>query len=310
VERIGLLDGLELLSPYPAAIMGDALLVADLHLGIEEDLELQGIHVPYDISGEIRNTVLDALREGGTRRLIVIGDLKHELGSGLRAEYDEVGKLLRGAAELGVKTSLVRGNHDNFIAPTVRRLGGEVLQDFAMIDGCCLAHGHADFRPGNRGCRCLVIGHEHPTVTVMDEVGVKHRFKAFLWGKVDGVETLVLPSPNPLAGGMPVNEVGANELLSPILRRIGVDSFEVYALEPREAIVHMATVDALRALLAPRHRVNGSNVLYRAVRQADHGARSKPMPSARATIPRWTKYTWRTASSASNSFSADTASTG
>ena len=250
MERVGVRGNLALLSPYPAAVLGDSLLVADLHLGMEEDLEAQGVHVPYNVSADVRGMVLEALALSGARRLVVLGDLKHEFGSGLYAEYEEVRGLVEGARRLGAGVVLVRGNHDNFIAPVLRKLGGEVFQDFLRMEDCCLLHGHADFSPRDNGCGCVVMGHEHPTVVLRDEVGVKHRFKAFLWGEVEGARVLVLPSPNPLAQGMPVNEVGREDLLSPLLRRADVDSFEVYAVEPREVLVHMATVRALRALLA------------------------------------------------------------
>lgn len=250
VEAIELRKSLAILSPYPAAVLDDALLVADLHLGMEEDLELQGIHVPYNVSADVRGMVLEALARSNARRLMILGDLKHELGSGLRVEYEEVEGLLRGARELGVDVALVRGNHDNFIAPVVNRLGGRVFQDFARVGDCCLIHGHMDFRPDENGCQCLVMGHEHPTVTLKDDVGIKHRFKAFLWGAVGGSSVLVLPSPNPLAQGMPVNEVEPGDLISPVLRRADVDSFDVYALEPREAVIRLATVAVLRTLLA------------------------------------------------------------
>jgi len=249
-----LLEGGLRLLPHPAAALDDALLVADLHLGMEEALELEGVHLPYDLSGEVRRAVLGALGELGARRLVIAGDLKHELGAGLRSEYEEVRALVLGARELGAEVVLVRGNHDNFIAPAVERLGGRGVEGPLEGGGCCVVHGHLDVDARALGCGCLVMGHEHPTVTLVDEVGLKHRFKAFLWGEAGGARVLVLPSPNPLAQGTPVNEVGREDLMSPILRRTGVDGFEVYALEPREAVVRLATVGALRALLAEGRR--------------------------------------------------------
>ncbi len=254
VDRIRLRDDLSILQPYPAALLGDSLLVADLHLGMEEDLEIQGIHVPRNVSAEVRRLVLEALELSGAEELVILGDLKHEFGAGLHAEYREVEELIKGAASLRARVKLVRGNHDNYIAPVVSRLGGSVIQDVLRVGDCCLTHGHLDLRPEDLGCGCLAMGHEHPTVTLRDEVGVKHRFKAFLWGRA-GMDVLVLPSPNPLAQGMPVNEVEPQDLLSPILRRFDVDSFEVYAVEPRGLVVRLATVGALRALLHASRRI-------------------------------------------------------
>lgn len=237
-----------IVAPYPALYVHSlsALLMSDLHLGLEEDVESKGVALPVDVYPEVREMVLNSIKTSGARRFIVLGDLKHEFGGRLYSEYVEVRDLVNLVKSLGVEMCLVRGNHDNFIIPVLKAMGVAVVDDALRVSGYCLTHGHDDIELN--GCRVVVMGHEHPTVTLRDESGVKLRFKAFIRGRMGPIEVYVLPSVNPLAHGTPINEITADELLSPMLRKTDIDSFEVYVLDPGVGVMKFPRVGLLRAL--------------------------------------------------------------
>ena len=60
----------------PALRVGDALVVADLHIGIEEELREKGVEIPSRAEVMGRRLVDLASRTGATD-LIVLGDVKH-----------------------------------------------------------------------------------------------------------------------------------------------------------------------------------------------------------------------------------------
>jgi putative SbcD/Mre11-related phosphoesterase len=238
-----------IVAPYPALYIRSlsALVVSDLHLGLEEDIESKGVSLPMGVYPEIKEMILDSIRLSGAGILIILGDLKHEFGGRLYSEYVEVKDLVGSVMSAGLDVVLVRGNHDNFIVPVLKRLGAKIY-DSLRVEGYCFAHGHEDLEVS--GCRAVVIGHEHPTVALRDDTGVKLKFKAFIVGKHNGAEVYVLPSFNPLVHGTPINEVNVNELLSPILRRSDVDSFDVYVVDPGVDVVKFPKIRFLRSLIS------------------------------------------------------------
>src|SRR5256886_16418847 len=54
----------------------DALVVADLHIGLEEELREKGVHIPSRAEAMGRKLAEIAARRGASR-IIILGDVKH-----------------------------------------------------------------------------------------------------------------------------------------------------------------------------------------------------------------------------------------
>src|SRR5207245_5992683 len=67
---------LEPIPDEPVLMADDALVVADLHIGLEEELQEKGIRIPSRAEGMGRKLAEIADRRGASR-LIVLGDVKH-----------------------------------------------------------------------------------------------------------------------------------------------------------------------------------------------------------------------------------------
>ncbi|MBI4399902.1 hypothetical protein HY570_04085, partial [Candidatus Micrarchaeota archaeon] len=62
----------------PALLYKDCLIVADVHLGVEQELIEKGIRV-HSITNKIKNELISILEETKAKKLIFAGDLKHNI---------------------------------------------------------------------------------------------------------------------------------------------------------------------------------------------------------------------------------------
>jgi len=230
----------------------DTLVVADLHLGYEEALSERGVYVPPVQLSVIKRLLGLMLDETKASRLVILGDVKHEFGSALRQEWREVLDLFSWLKERGVRAEVVRGNHDNFLIPILRKL--EVpLHDPALVEeGYVMVHGHKPLPPEAylEDVRYVLMGHEHPAVLFRDELGVKMKFKCFLEGEYEGKRLVVVPAISPLMPGTEVNVAEPSSLLSPILRSSDLDAFRVYIVDMEAGVYDFGPLASLKAALS------------------------------------------------------------
>jgi len=234
MELVKLTKGLSIVAPYPSLFLDreEALIVADLHLGLEEEQESKGIHIPYTTFPKILELVLDPIKALNCKKVFLLGDIKHEFGKPLKYEWFTTKKLIKSIRSLGAEPEVIRGNHDNYIIWILKDLEVKLYEERLDLNKFTLSHGHLKLEDFNH----LIMGHEHPVIALKDELGIKHRFKAFLDGKIEGKRVTVLPSVSPLALGLDINEVPSEELLSPILKGKDIGDLWVYLLEPKVAL--------------------------------------------------------------------------
>jgi putative SbcD/Mre11-related phosphoesterase len=239
-----------LVTPWPALILEDeeTLVVADIHLGMEEQKEAEGIHVPRGVYSDISNAILKPLQETGASRVVLLGDVKHEFGRPLYVEWAATKKLIKALEDIKVRIDVVRGNHDNYIIYILKERGIPLHQPYLELGRYTLLHGHLGPESLPIGAKRIVMGHEHPSIALKDDMGFTHRYKAFLHGTVGGVDITVLPSVSPLATGSDVNRIPKSELLSPMLRSIDLDGFTPYLLDVGYSVERFPELKALRNL--------------------------------------------------------------
>ena len=228
------------------------LVVADFHLGYEEALSERGVYVPPVQLSVIKRLLGLMLDETKASRLVILGDVKHEFGSALRQEWREVLDLFSWLKERGVRAEVVRGNHDNFLIPILKKL--EVpLHDPALVEGgYVMVHGHKPLPPEAylEDARYVLMGHEHPAVLFRDELGVKMKFKCFLEGEYEGRRLVVVPAISPLMPGTEVNVAEPSSLLSPILRSSDLDTFRVYIVDIEAGVYDFGPLANVKAALS------------------------------------------------------------
>jgi len=217
--------------PGKALKLGRALIIADLHLGYEVSMAREGFYLPR-VFNEVVGRLKSLLERERPKILVVDGDLKHSFvpewreREELRAFVEEVGPLVD-------ELILVRGNHDVGTL-WLRELGVEIVDEFELA-GWKLVHGHK-LVDGER----FIIGHEHPSIRLRDEVGALVKVPVFLMGE----KLIVLPAFSPWAYG---NDV-LREIVSPFLRAYDVSSARVLVPLDEELLDFGRLADLSRVL--------------------------------------------------------------
>ncbi|MEM2505923.1 MAG: metallophosphoesterase [Nitrososphaeria archaeon] len=235
-SEIKLTKRLKIVEPWPALILDDNILVvSDLHFGIEEELEAEGIHVPSSLAPKIINFITKPVKEMGLNEVLILGDVKHEFGYPSPSEWISTKKLISNLKELNIKLRIVRGNHDNYIIAILKEFNIELIQPHTIIGDMTFTHGHIPEEEYDT-TNFIIFGHEHPSIAIRDKLGYLHRFKCLLYGKVDKKTLIVLPSLSPAAYGTDINLNPSTTFLSPFLRNKDISEMIPYAIEPGEGV--------------------------------------------------------------------------
>ncbi len=193
-----------------------ALLVADLHLGYAWAHRQQGNLMPIGSAEDTLDRLQTLASEYAPRQIIVLGDIVHAAVTEEAVLAD-----LRRLSGLGVAVSLIAGNHDRQLALMLRRAGVDaVLRREIELGGNLLLHGDFGDETMAEAC-CLsiaaqggrvILGHEHPAVTLSDGFATRIHCPCFLLGD----DVLVLPAFSRWSAGTNVRN---GDFLSPYLRR-------------------------------------------------------------------------------------------
>lgn len=220
-----ILKGIEILDTC-LLIKKETLVLADLHMGYEEALNKQGIFVPRSQFKETEKKLSELFKKIGKIETIVInGDLKHEFGTVSEQEWDDTLKIFDLIQKHCKNIVLVKGNHDTILGPIAKKRGLSIVDSYC-IDDLCILHGDKILDNLNASsAKTLIIGHEHPCVSIREEPKVE-KFKCFLLGKFKKQQLIVMPSFLPIIEG---TDILKEKLLSPYLHQ-NLNNFEVFVV--------------------------------------------------------------------------------
>lgn len=198
----------------------DLLALSDMHLGLEGAMTSDGNYVPKHQLEGILEDIEKLKEETDASRILVNGDLKNEFKTSRYAESQEIRKFIDALKEKFEETILIKGNHDTFIETTVEEKGLE-LKNYYLEDDVLFTHGHISLDELDaENYSTIVIGHEHPALALVDDIGMKEKVDCFLFGQTESGENLiVLPAFSSISNGTNINETPQSQLLSPILRK-------------------------------------------------------------------------------------------
>ena len=213
------------------------LVVGDLHIGIESHLSSKGFHIPsqtFRMEDELESIA------DGHDRLVIIGDVKHQVPGSTFQEHREVPRFFESLLDVFERVDVVRGNHDSGLEPFLPSDVSLHPATGLRIGGVGLVHGHT--WPSNEvmSSDLLVMAHSHPAVQFLDGVGKRTTEPCWLRGTFASMgrylsvpgSVIVVPAMNRALGGSPVNLEG-RELLGPLFRQGLLDrmSMDVYLLD-------------------------------------------------------------------------------
>ncbi len=240
----------------PALIVSNtetSLVVADIHLGIEWDLYRSGINLPSQMEGRL-DRILSYIQANSPDRIILLGDIKHNVPQVSWQEKDEIPRFLETLAK-HAHVDIFPGNHDGGIELLFNRQKDIRVHSArgAVLDGVGYFHGHTWPAPELLGASHIIVAHNHPTIRFMDAFGYSITEPAWIRTKfnVDVLksryenldfedtaqwsdpELFIMPAFNELCGGIPFNESTQEDLLGPAFFSGGIEleASEVYLLD-------------------------------------------------------------------------------
>lgn len=202
-------------APVPAAVadlalrdravrLGDALVLADLHLG---QGATGGIDFPIGNGARTVERIGELLAWADPAQLVIAGDLLHSFSAVPHTVTDALESIREAAADHGAELVALAGNHDAMLASVWE---GPIRETHRLGD-TVVCHGHE--APGVGADRYL-IGHEHPVLAVAGR-----RRPCYLAGEgvYWGADVVVLPAFSRLLRGVEVGGLGAGEFMSPLV---------------------------------------------------------------------------------------------
>ncbi|ACV24389.1 metallophosphoesterase [Methanocaldococcus fervens] len=196
-------------------IYKDYGIIADTHIGFDVFFGEGGANFPLLQKDEVIKKALNIVEKYKISNLIINGDIKHNFKP-FPKEIEFLKEFIDFMSEY-VNVILIKGNHDTFISPT-----GYEIFDYFEIDNYIIFHGDREINKDLLKNKFWILGHEHPSIKLRDEVGAIIKLPAYLLNK----NYIVLPAFNPLSPG---NDLINNPASSKVIKKDYLNS-EVIAI--------------------------------------------------------------------------------
>ena len=213
----------EIVDNYPALYIEkiNSVVITDIHLGLESLMAKTGLLMPKFQLKEIKEEIKEIINRKNPEKLIICGDIKHEFSRTSKEERKEIKEFIDYLKDLVEEILIIKGNHDNYLIYETKKYENVELKEQATLKDITFIHGHQkQLKVNSNQSKYIVIGHEHPALSLTDKIGIKEKVPCFLYGKTNEEEQkiIVLPAFSKLAEGSQVNLINKKDLLSPILR--------------------------------------------------------------------------------------------
>ena len=216
------------LRPHAALLLEDQdrkyIVVSDLHIGLEGELASKGITIKSNLVADMISEILGLVYSHDANNIILLGDIKHTIGTISRQEWDDVPTFLR---QISAKAEvfLVPGNHDSNIRHLLPPSINVVSSRGMTLGDTLLMHGHSMPTDVRAYVSQIVMGHIHPVFLKRDSVINGERVWIYLQVMKDAIfsqqgllDIVVVPSFNRYLYA--TKERIYHKSISPIITRI------------------------------------------------------------------------------------------
>ncbi len=199
----------------------DTLVVSDLHLGFEESAMSEGLFLPKIQFTKISNCIIESIKDTGASRVILNGDIKNDFSKLTRQERGEIRELVAKIRSNDCEIVFVRGNHDNYLGIIASALSIGYV-DSLQLGEILVIHGHQEIGEKLDDVDTIIIGHEHPSISIRDDVGYVAKFSCLVKMPLAiGKTLIVLPALSVYMAGNNIS-LDKENYLSPIIRKFGL----------------------------------------------------------------------------------------
>ncbi len=177
-----LISGVSVVNSTPVLYIKqlNAVVFADSHLGFEEEMAKHGLNLPRYQLRKLLNILNQVFNVIKPKRIIIAGDVKHCFNELSRQERIELRELFTYLTSLTSEIIIVKGNHDSYLPLITRRYGIEIIKDYLLENGYLITHGHKEVDVNNIDFKVMIMGHEHPSISLRDELGYTVKFSCYL----------------------------------------------------------------------------------------------------------------------------------
>jgi putative SbcD/Mre11-related phosphoesterase len=195
-----------LVKSQPALILEEKkrhLVVTDLHIGFENTLLSNDIHVePKELAQETLDSLLSIIESEKPHSLILLGDVKSSIDFISKTEWQAVPLFF----EIGkkIETTLIPGNHDSNIQKLLPDEITLASSSGLVIEDTLLTHGHTMPSENLSHINKIIMGHVHPVFfqegSVLDGqrvwVSIKAQKNQLFPSSKGDLEIIILPAFN------------------------------------------------------------------------------------------------------------------
>ncbi len=211
------------------------LVIADLHIGIENELRELGLQAPSQ-TPFMTKRLTKLFKKYKPNILILLGDIKHNIPSTTIQERTDIKHFISQIQSFG-SIHILPGNHDGNIDRLLTSVINLHSSDGFVIDNIGFIHGHRWPNEKIMQCEYVILGHTHPTIMLTDRLGYKTFEPCWIRGKCikntliekypdsNNPNIIVLPAFNPLCGGIAINK---EPLIGPFNKILDIKNAEVY----------------------------------------------------------------------------------
>lgn len=216
---------------YKSLVIGNTAIIADLHLGYEQELISKGVFIPKTQFKEMKDALKKLIKEYKIKTLVINGDLKHDFSNATAQEWDEAKELINFLSKKLKKIIIIRGNHDNYLKTIIARENVKFYDNYYSFDDICITHGHKEI-VDTYAFKNIIIAHDHPSIFLKDDLNLGLKIPCFLYGKFGKNNIIVLPAFSPLFEGVDVLSAPKENFLSPLIKK-HLDDFKVVTISDK-----------------------------------------------------------------------------
>jgi putative SbcD/Mre11-related phosphoesterase len=166
-----------------ALVVEDYLVISDLHIGYSKVLNERGYIIPSQ-SKEFIERIKKLKKETNTNKLIILGDVKHNIPYTRESERIELMKFFKELSVLFNEVIITKGNHDGKIERYIFKDNIKVTDEL-LLNEVAFMHGHKYPSEEAMKKKVLILGHTHPSFKITDKSGVTHNYPCWVIGRID-----------------------------------------------------------------------------------------------------------------------------
>jgi uncharacterized protein len=214
------------LEDRPCLLIDDKLVLGDLHNGFEYAMYKKGVDIPSQTPQKLER-IIAALTETKAKKLVILGDFKHNIPVTSRQEQKEVPEFIEALTPFVAEIIITKGNHDGGIEALLPSHVNIVNEFFE--NGVGFFHGHMKPSDEMLEAKKIIMGHSHPALLLKD---IKPYFKP-VWAetkiKDSATEVIVVPAFDENVRGIALNSEGP---IGPLLKNFAdLDNTDIFLLD-------------------------------------------------------------------------------